>query len=298
MMIHESNAVINLSVRLYRLLLWLYPAAHRCEYGPLMTQVFRDQCRTAYRDTGAIGVVGMWLPLMGDLAITLVEEHRQKVLQMNTSIFARFCGHFFMLGGALLAFAGVSQLQPGSHYEFRGIYMVSFIAMIPGFVLVGCGLVGVYQRYQSRLNAFGRFALILVTAGAFGSGLGWFALPILGESGWAVLMISLPVYLVSGIAFGIAALVAKPLPRWNFLPIIAGAVPLAFFLFVRPGGEARGVLWGDFAIIVTMGLCWFALGYGIFSDKLPETQSAPAYRLRSTYAHCSQCSGTVHVFYT
>ena len=42
----ESKAVER-SCRLYRHLLFIYPKAHREEYGASILQLFRDQCRDA-----------------------------------------------------------------------------------------------------------------------------------------------------------------------------------------------------------------------------------------------------------
>ncbi len=274
----QSDEAINWSVRLYQLLLWLYPVEHRRVYGPLMAQVFRDQCRATYQQTGAIGVLTMWLPLLGDLAITVIEERRQRILTMNTTIFSRFSGRFLMLGGVLFALSGISQLQPGSHYNFWGIYQLSISALIPGFLLIGCGLFGVYRRYQPRFNLLARLTLILMTSGAVGSGLGWVSMPIIGETGWAIFGISALIHFFSSILFGIVAMRRSLLPRWNFLPLFIGAVPLVFFAVVQAAGENRGfgVLWGDFVIIASIGLCWATLGYGIFKDRLSQSQSVTA----------------------
>ena len=63
---------LALAVRLYRAALRLYPRAHREEYGALMEQLFRDQCRDALR-TGRLG--GLALSTLGDLARTTFREH-------------------------------------------------------------------------------------------------------------------------------------------------------------------------------------------------------------------------------
>jgi hypothetical protein len=55
----EPEALIAFSTRLYRLLLTLYPQAHRREYGPLMVQAFRDLCRDAQRSGGDLAVLGL-----------------------------------------------------------------------------------------------------------------------------------------------------------------------------------------------------------------------------------------------
>jgi hypothetical protein len=63
---------VALAVRLYRAALRLYPGTHRLEYGALMEQLFRDQCRDALR-TGRLG--GLALRTLGDLVRTTFREH-------------------------------------------------------------------------------------------------------------------------------------------------------------------------------------------------------------------------------
>ena len=61
--------------RLYSILLFVYPPAHRREYGPLMVQAFRDLCRDAYRREGLPGLVRLWCHTLTDTAMTAAAEH-------------------------------------------------------------------------------------------------------------------------------------------------------------------------------------------------------------------------------
>ena len=61
--------------RLYRILLFAYPAKHRREYGPLMAQLFRDLCRDSYRQKGFVGLVQFWSYVLTDTAVTATVEH-------------------------------------------------------------------------------------------------------------------------------------------------------------------------------------------------------------------------------
>ena len=69
----ESRAVI-FSQRMYRLLLAAYPRAHRKEYGEPMAQLFRDQCRDAWKRRRILGVVWLWLRVLPDLLKTAIWE--------------------------------------------------------------------------------------------------------------------------------------------------------------------------------------------------------------------------------
>jgi hypothetical protein len=62
---------MNISSRLYGLLLFVYPAEFRREFGHDMLQVFRD----SYRDEARAGSLpGFWLRMLLDLASTALKE--------------------------------------------------------------------------------------------------------------------------------------------------------------------------------------------------------------------------------
>jgi hypothetical protein len=60
--------------RLYGALLVVYPAGFRREYGPLMTQVFRDCRRAARGRAGVVGLPALWATVLLDLATTGLRE--------------------------------------------------------------------------------------------------------------------------------------------------------------------------------------------------------------------------------
>lgn len=70
----ESKAVF-VSLRCYERLLAVYPERHRREYGFPMAQLFRDQCRDAWRESRSRGLVTLWLRVLPDLVKTSVLEH-------------------------------------------------------------------------------------------------------------------------------------------------------------------------------------------------------------------------------
>ena len=66
---------MTVSVKIHERLLAACPADFRREYGPAMTQLFRDQCRGAWSDAQGRGLAGLWLRALLDLAKTsLVED--------------------------------------------------------------------------------------------------------------------------------------------------------------------------------------------------------------------------------
>ena len=52
-----SELMLSASLRLYTLLLLIYPGSFRREYGELMIQLFRDPIGDAIRQRGCLGVI-------------------------------------------------------------------------------------------------------------------------------------------------------------------------------------------------------------------------------------------------
>ena len=67
--------ILSIGDRAYRALLYVYPVAHRHEYGPWMAQLFRDLCRDAVQRDGAFGLVELWIRTLLDVAYTAFVEH-------------------------------------------------------------------------------------------------------------------------------------------------------------------------------------------------------------------------------
>jgi capsular polysaccharide biosynthesis protein len=79
----DSKAV-TFSVRLFERLLAAYPKEHRREYGPAMAQLFRDQCRDAWRDRRGWGLTVLWLRVLPDLIKTSALERISSLKERNT----------------------------------------------------------------------------------------------------------------------------------------------------------------------------------------------------------------------
>src|ERR1044071_46693 len=92
----QNPRLLAISEQVYALLLVLYPADYRQEYGRHMLQVFRDICRDSYRRNGAWGVFELWLSALLDLFVTVIEQHRQEGIRMPTYILSRFSGLILM----------------------------------------------------------------------------------------------------------------------------------------------------------------------------------------------------------
>lgn len=70
--------------RVYKVMLLAYPKEFRKEYGPHMAQVFGDLCREEYTRSGVVGLVGLWVRSILDLAATAFTE-RSRTMRRGLS---------------------------------------------------------------------------------------------------------------------------------------------------------------------------------------------------------------------
>ena len=273
-MIVKTPNVVNLSFYFYRLLLRLYPAEHREAYGPLMAQVFRDQCRDAYRSNGRYGVFCAWFPLMLDLVITLVQEHRQKGIPMSSETFARFSGPFLILAGVMLGIASISPLEPGYHYRTT-IYQWILWLLIPGFLLMGVGMFGIRICFGLQIGPVGRLACLVASAG------GVVASPclLLLFTGIAVELWNVGYVAILGlmggiIVFSIIAIQRHLLPRWAVVPVIISSLWTITTILIPNNNQPMvldyGPKYDEFAGIAFLALSWIMLGWGVYIHSRQE----------------------------
>ncbi len=88
--------------RLYRVLLVLYRRAFRREFGLQMAQVFRDCCRQAQGERGAVGILSLWAPTLRDFAVTALLERLAEgghMFHLSRSVLVCAGGVAAMLGG-------------------------------------------------------------------------------------------------------------------------------------------------------------------------------------------------------
>jgi hypothetical protein len=67
---------VRASARLYRALLFLYPASFADEFGAPMVQAFRDLAEAAAAEGGLVGLLLVWPRVLRDLASSTAEQHR------------------------------------------------------------------------------------------------------------------------------------------------------------------------------------------------------------------------------
>ena len=78
---------MNGHVRLYRMLLVVYPKQHRSEYGESMAQLARDRLRD---EGGGVRTARIWAALLSDLATSAARERMESSMQAFKSGWWRF----------------------------------------------------------------------------------------------------------------------------------------------------------------------------------------------------------------
>ena len=146
---------------------------------------------------------------------------------MTRSNFIRLSGWSLMLGAVtffvfiLLEFLAIDVSTPyGPMGSYAGFGFLLSVWVTP--ILLGVGLLGLRTRYGDEVGSFGKNVLLFgAIAGPLINIVG-ITIPQIDSWGWVLPFTGNAVLLACLSIFGISALSAKPLPRWNSLPFIAG----------------------------------------------------------------------------
>jgi drug/metabolite transporter (DMT)-like permease len=222
----KDPGLVALSTAAFHLLLLAYPARFRREYGPHMTQAFRDCCLRALRQAGPPGMLRLWSLTLVDWLKSVIEQHLLKGVHMSKARFIRISGWALILGAAalLLAAAAAAAVSPASsQYDARyrstdPFFQTASMILFPSaVVLISVGIAGLNARYGEKSGRLGRLGLILGVLGGVAT------IPAMfGLLSWSVLIASLLLMFGGLLLFGLTALQKRPLPRGNYLPVIAG----------------------------------------------------------------------------
>ncbi len=268
--------LISLSERAYGTLLRLYPAGFRREYGTQMAQVFGDVCRQTYRTRGMFGIALWWYATLLDLTLTAIEQWRKAPLDlMLRALIIQLTGLALILGGVCGAIAAFSQLQPGDHDNYYGIYQVAIVFIIPAYLLIGLGGMGIVLRYGATAEQVGRLALL-------GNGIGGLLIAFgisfsrAQSSLWTVAVIGMVVHAASAVVFSLTSLRSKSLPVAGWLPPLAGVTLLMLIAGVfRTSTSSSGDLVA-FAYLLIYSVLWIVIGAAIQRHQAQTVPAAPA----------------------
>lgn len=292
--------MLHASERVYRVLLTLYPRDFRREYGWQMLQVFRDVCRDAVRQGGALALILWWGTALFDLLQTVVAEHR-KVWVMTFKItresFIVWSGRGLIIAGVCFILSALGQLQIGA--AAWALAMGVYLPFI-GTSTIAYSLSGFFVRFGAQLNLFGRVALLTAIIGAAVAAVGWALIVLAPDAFFGVLMAGWVLHLIGVSVFGGYAVTTRLMPRWNFALLIGSAFPLlisvyvfqaissvsqatssgsgtnATYFYLFPGFAVNGMNLGAFAMLFLIGIGWVVTGVALEKKSDAAAQAVTA----------------------
>jgi hypothetical protein len=230
----EPRAVI-VSVRIYQRLAAAYPADFHRDYGAQMAQLFRDCCRRAYLDGGIPALLALWARTALDYLKTMIVEYARGGVYMTREKFIKLSGWALILGGVALTLGWLPSILPEyGRFSLLSARIDLYLNTIEvplffmGTGLLSIGFIGLLLRYGQDVGSFGRFSLGLGALSGFVSSVGAVGSGIYeSEHWWPVWFLGIVVQFLGLALFGIVNLRRPTLPRWNGLPLLAGAwIPL------------------------------------------------------------------------
>ena len=220
-------------------------------------------------------MIKLWFITFLDLAQSLVTEHTRKEANMKHEMKPediRRAGWALILGAISFVISIYVAVSEGSDGSMFALLLLVFMSL----PLLVFGVLGLRNRYGEKTGSFGRSVLLIgAILGPVTSIIGFFLMAIdplwfVSYAGPAVLFICLTL-------FGIATIAAKPMPRWNMLPILAGVFYPAIILFYIVNSLTTGDWTGSgmpvvmsIILITLQGIALLALGYILKADVPDE----------------------------
>lgn len=290
MNVHTHDpSLVSLSAGFYRLLLYAYPSGFRREYGPHMSQAFRDYSLRVYGLEGPPGMLALWATVSIDLVQSVLSEHISKGVQMSSQRFIQISAWSMIVGGVFLMMAFSAQFfsnGPYDPYNFASRPIDRYLEasqafLIPASILlITIGVAGLYARYAQSAGNMGKITIGISTFGGiltFVVILPIFSLNTEGDFWWGLLMIGMLALFGGLLLFGIVALRKGVMRLWNWLPLVAGLY-LPANIMISTIYEATNGGWLELPPAIDLigwlitGLALVGIGYVMLSD-LPEEQA-------------------------
>jgi hypothetical protein len=198
---------------------------------------------------------------------------------VSTSGLVRWSGLAAMVAGMMLFVAELLELLPAfddlpfSQLALTGIFTLQLTLYLLGLILLAVGLVGLYAQESETAGPLGLVGFLLAFIGTvFFTGFFWanlFVAPVLAAGAPEFLdqvgrfpgfRLSLVIYAVGWILFGLASLRARVYPRAPVIVLIIGA---ALDLF---GAPLSG-------LVIDAAFAW--LGFSLFSGRAASVGRTP-----------------------
>jgi len=194
---------------------------------------------------------------------------------MNNSNFIRLSGWSFIIGAIAFLPGAIGMLFYGSQtIDWNTPLMqLATVAVFWAPVLLTVGLLGLRARYKvgGGILLFGAIVGgVLVIIGI----LVQFLTPdySVSETYYNVWLGGVVILNICLLLFGFVALFEKPLPRWNWLPLVAGVWIFLFPLLAGIAGSPSSPVM--IAILVLMTVAQVMLGYMLQADAHQEMATA------------------------
>jgi len=247
--------------RIYRRLLWLYPAAFRARYAEPMAQLFADQLRDARGVGVPAGPLRLWISTVGDLFTSATSEHlrRDRTVAHSAasapSLSARALGIAGVLAGLILIIPYLVTIDE-TWFPPRIILFNAFVIAVA---------VGLYRRQAaaSPRLALAATALVILANGWYLGNimLGVDDINLYGTAVGTVMFLSGVALWAAAAAYGAASLAIGAFSRWGPVLLVIGSL-LAVTGIDRLGLVGGGSIFGPLSQVggVMHGLGWIVLG--------------------------------------
>jgi hypothetical protein len=138
-MTDRASRLLRVIERLYRMALLAYPRSFRHGYGHAMTQVFRDRCRAAIRQSGAGGLLLMCLVEFCDLAASALRERgnaagrlvtRTRVSEQPGLLFGVLVGLLYLVQNLISGLAPVNSPLQGIAHTLLDVIILAVMPLM------------------------------------------------------------------------------------------------------------------------------------------------------------------------
>ena len=225
----ETFASVKFSQKLFSRLLVLYPRGYREEFGPHMSQLFKDCSREALALRGTTGLITLWLATLPDLFKTAFEENFKEITHMSKEKFHRLGRWAFVLGAALFLLAFVIGSMetstedplggPAALIEYFKLG-VAPLAMLLFFV----GIASLRSAYGDAAGSVAKAMLSIAAIGSLVGGVGAIGTGLMLSEGTSwYLFFGGTLFMLLGIGvFGIYCMQRNVLPGLSWLFVLGG----------------------------------------------------------------------------
>jgi hypothetical protein len=204
------------------------------------------------------------------------KERLQKEIEMKKDAFVRLSGWSLIVGAIVFLPGVIAMMLYDTRYEINLNSQASTWAIFLSPILLAVGMIGLRTRYGIG-GGFLLFGAVVGGTVTLVGTLGQEFAPVysVSESYYIVWFVGAFILFFCLTLFGINALVEKPLPRWNALPLLSGLwFTLLPLLFGIGSVSVNAFLIIAIAGFVVMAVAQIMLGYILQADASQKSVTA------------------------